>query len=274
MNALRAPTRPSPADSAPAQKGKAMLHTEVENYVATLVIDRQDRLNAMDPDTSVKMREFWEQVRTDPKIRVAIVTGAGEKSFSAGFDLKHASGGYDLDMVAVGGLTKEIHVYKPVIAAVNGLAYGGGMELMLSCDLRVAAPHATFAVPETRLGLIPGGGGCVRLPYQIPWAIANDMILRGRVLNAEEAARWGLVNEVVPADRVLDTAREWATEIAARGPIALRTAKEIVWKTRGMDPDAALRFEERFSFGVQASEDGLEGVRAFNEKRDPVYGES
>jgi len=251
-----------------------MLHIDIEDYVATLVIDRQDRLNALDPDTSVEMREFWERVRTDPKIRVAIVTGAGAKAFSAGFDLKHAIGGYELDMVAVGGLTKEISMYKPVIAAVNGLAYGGGMELMLACDLRIAAPHATFAVPETRWGLIPGGGGCVRLPYQLPWAIANEMILRGRVLDAEEAARWGLVNEVVPAERLRETAREWAVEIAGRGPLALRTAKEIIWKTRGMDPDAGLRFEERFSYGVQASEDGLEGVRAFNEKRDPVYAES
>lgn len=142
---------------------------------------------------------------------------------------------------------------------------------MLATDLRVVADHATFALPESRWALIPGSGGCVRLPYQLPWAIANDMILRGRSLTAPEAERWGLVNLVVPASRVLETASEWACELAGKGPLALRTSKEIMWRSRGMDPDAALRFEERMSYAVEVSGDAREGVRAFNERRAPCF---
>jgi E-phenylitaconyl-CoA hydratase len=251
-----------------------MIHIEVDDYVATVTIDRQDRLNALDPASSEEMQRFWQSMRTDKKIRVAIVTGAGERAFSAGFDIKWAARGFDLDMVPVGGLTKEIDLFKPVIAAVNGLAYGGGCELMLATDLRVAVPEATFALSEVRWGVIPGGGGCVRLPYQLPWAIANEMILRGRVLTAEEAERHGLVNAIVPREQLMDTAREWAQELVAKGPIAIRTAKEIMWRSRGMDPNAALRLEERFSYAAQVSEDGREGIRAFNENRKANFADS
>jgi len=248
-----------------------MIETSLDGHVLTVTIDRQDRLNALDPASSEEMREIWTRVQRDPAIRVAIVTGAGTRAFSAGFDLKGAAAGYELEMPPVGGLTKETVLFKPVIAAVNGLAYGGGFELVMATDLRVAAENATFALPEARWGLIPGGGGCVRLPYQLPWAIANEMILRGRVLDAQEAERWALVNAVVPQGELLETAQRWASELCDKGPLALRTAKEVIWRSRGMDPDAALRFEERMSYGVQLSDDGIEGVRAFNERRAPAF---
>lgn len=248
-----------------------MIHMEVAQRVATITIDRQERLNALDSESSGRMQQMWEQVRRDKAIRVAIVTGAGERAFCAGFDLKSAGDGVELDPPPVGGLTKGEPLFKPVIAAVNGLAYGGGLELMLATDLRVAAAHATFAVPETRWGLIPGGGGCVRLPYQVPWAVANEMILRGRVLDAAEAQRWGLVNAVCEQERLLEVAGEWARELAGKGPLALRSAKEVMWRSRGMDPDAALRFEERMSYAAEVSEDAHEGVRAFAERRSASF---
>ncbi len=248
-----------------------MIEVETRGRTAVVTLNRPERLNALDEEHNSRLLKVWRELAASSSIRAVVITGAGDRAFSAGFDLKSVADGYPLDPTPVGGLTKGIDFWKPVIAAVNGLAYGGGLEIVLASDLRVAAAHATFAVPEVRWGLIPGGGGAVRLPYNVPYAIAADMVLRGRVLSAEEALRFGLVNAVVPAEDVRDTALEWAQQVAEMGPLAVRTAKETMLRTRGMDIPNALRLEERMSYAVQVSEDAAEGVRAFAGRRQPRF---
>lgn len=251
-----------------------MIDLTLDGPVAEVRIDRRERLNALDDAASARLREIWRELAARAEVRAAIVTAAGERAFCAGADLKDGHVAPRVDPPPVGGLTKDLPLFKPVIAAVNGLAYGGGLELMLATDLRVAVPEATFALPETRWGLIPGGGGTVRLPYNVPWAIASEMILRGRVLDAEEALRFGLVNALAPRAELLDVARGWAHEIAARGPFATRTAKEVMWRSRGMDPDVALRMEERFSYATHVGAEAAEGVAAFAERRPARFADA
>jgi enoyl-CoA hydratase/carnithine racemase len=245
-----------------------MVGVEINHGVAVVCIDRPDRLNALDAAANERLVDVWTQLHADDSVRVCIVTGTGDRAFCAGSDLKAAAeGSVVLDPAPVGGLTKGQPFFKPVVAAVNGLAYGGGLELMLATDLRIAVPAATFALPEVRWGLIAGGGGLVRLPFNLPWAIASEMVLRGRVLTADEAWRFGLINAIVEADKLMATALDWAREIAELSPIACRTSKETMWRSRGMDPDAALLFEERMSYAVQMQPDAAEGLTAFAARR-------
>jgi (E)-benzylidenesuccinyl-CoA hydratase len=240
-----------------------MIRIDRDGPVALITLDRQERLNALDDAANAELRRIWLRLDEEDSVRAVVVTGAGERAFSAGFDLKAAADGYALDPPPIGGLTKGVPFYKPVIAAINGLAYGGGLEIVLACDLRYAVPDATFALPEVRWGLLPGGGGTVRLPRNLPWAIAADVIFGGRVLTAEEADRFGLINGVIEREQLLDVALAKARAIAELGALAVRTAKESMWRSLGMDPDSALRFEERMSYAAQMSDDAQQRVKSF-----------
>jgi len=249
-------------------------------------INRPSHLNALDPESSSECLAYFREGVDDSSLRVVIVTGAGERSFCAGFDLSamnYPAGNEDSAVggsvkegsassggeggVSVGALTKDIYFPKPVIAAVNGLAYGGGLELMLACDLRIAVPHATFALPEVGLGLIAGGGGTVRLPSQIPWAIAAEVLMLGRVLSADEALDLGLINRIVEPDDLLPAAIDLAGELARRSPDALRYTKASMWRSRGMTIADALELEQGYSELVQRSAEAQQGVASFFEKR-------
>jgi len=243
-----------------------VISLDLDGPVGLITIDRQERLNALDPESSAEMRAMWLELRDRDDVCAVVVTGAGERSFSAGFDLKAVPDGFPLDPTPIGGIVKELQFFKPVLTAINGLAFGGGFEIVLASDLRYAVPEATFALPEPRWGLIPGGGGTVRLPMSLPWAIACEVILAGRVLEAEEAERFGVINGIVERERLLDHTLAKAHAIAALGPLAVRTCKEMMWRSHGMDPDVALRMEERMSYATQLSRDAEERVRGFAER--------
>jgi crotonobetainyl-CoA hydratase len=244
-----------------------------------LTIDRPPA-NAIDSATSTAMGEAFVAFRDDPELRVAIVTGAGDRFFSAGWDLKAFVEGDPADPEAFGagglaGLTELFDLDKPVIAAVNGYAAGGGFELALACDLVVAVPEARFSLPEVKLGLVADSGGILRLPRRIPRALAMELLLTGKPIDAAGAERWGLVNRVVERDQLAATARELATEIEATAPLATRAVMAIVAETERMTVEqgfAALRDGSIPAYdAAMASADAEEGPRAFAEKRDPVW---
>jgi len=208
------------------------IDVEVADGVCTIVINRPERLNAMDAEHYHGLSQAWCRVRDDADIRVAIITGAGEKSFSTGADIKSfltGPPGYDEMWLTQRDqlLNRGLEVWKPVIAAVNGYCLGGGMTLLLATDIRVAAPHATFSLAEVKRGVIPGNGGTQRILRQVPHAIGMEMLLTGDSIAADTAERWGLVNKVVPADALLPTARDYARRIAANAPLAVQAAKEL-----------------------------------------------
>ena len=245
---------------------------EVSGAVATVTIDRPDRLNAMDPAHYADLSAAWRQVRDDPRVRVAVVTGAGERSFSVGADIR--SPAFAGAEVADFWLTQRdqllnrgLEVWKPVIAAVNGYCLGGGMTLLLATDIRIAAEHATFGLPEVTRGVLPGNGGTQRLLEQLPYPVAMKLLLGGEAVDAATALRWGLVNEVVPAADLLDTARRQAERIAANAPLAVQAAKELATRARDVDRATGLRMEQAMNRILQGTEDVAEGARAFAEKR-------
>ncbi|AGH74677.1 crotonobetainyl-CoA hydratase [Edwardsiella piscicida] len=237
------------------------------------------KANAIDAKTSLAMGEAFIAFRDDPTLRVAIITGAGERFFSAGWDLKAAAEGEapDADFGPGGfaGLTELFNLDKPVIAAVNGYAFGGGFELALAADMIVCADNACFALPEAKLGIVPDSGGMLRLPKCIPPAIANEMMMSGRRMEAEEALRWGIVNQVVPGDRLMETARALAQQVAESAPLALAALKEIVRATATLSVEEGYRLIRSGALkhypAVLHSEDALEGPQAFAEKREPVW---
>ncbi len=251
---------------------------ERRDQVLEICLDRP-KANAIDVATSRALGEAFACFRDDPALRVAIVTGAGERFFSAGWDLKAAAGGEAADADhgpgGFAGLTELFDLGKPVIAAVNGLAAGGGFELALACDLIVAADHAEFFLPEVNLGLIADAGGVLRLPRRLPRAIAMDMLLTGRRMTAAEAARWGLVNKAVPGAELGETARAQADRIAATAPLAAAAVIEVVGATEHLSVEGA--FAVLQSGGLTAyermlvSDDIREGPRAFAEKREPLW---
>ncbi|MFL5768046.1 MAG: enoyl-CoA hydratase-related protein [Actinomycetota bacterium] len=252
------------------------IRTESDGGILVVTIDRP-KANAIDAATSRELGEAFVSFRDDPALRVAVVTGAGDRFFSAGWDLKAAAAGDDEEFGVGGfaGLTELFRLEKPVIAAVNGLAAGGGFELALSCDLIVAERHAEFFLPEVNLGFVPDAGGVLRLPRRLPRAIAMEMLLTGRRMAADEAARWGLVNRVVDGGRVVDAARELARTIDAAAPLAIRAVKALVSATEHLDVESA--YERLRDGSVSAyvrmleSEDADEGPRAFAEGRSPVW---
>jgi len=252
------------------------IDVEVTDGIAVITINRPERLNAMDADHYRGLSEAWMRVRDDTAIRVAIVTGAGDRSFTTGADLKSfvSSPPAMAEMWLTQKdqlLNRGLEVWKPVIAAVNGYCLGGGMTLLLGTDLRVAVPHATFSLAEVKRGLIAGNGGTQRILSQLPYAIGMEMLLTGDTIDAETAARWGLINRVVPADRLLDEAMAFAAKIAANAPLAVQAAKELAVRAREMPLTTGLRFEQMTNRMLQFTEDAREGPAAFAEKRKPNF---
>jgi len=250
---------------------------ERRGAVMTVTLDRP-KANAIDGATSRALGAAFIAYRDDPRLRAAIVTAAGERFFSAGWDLNTAAA----ESVAVdngpggfAGLTELFDLHKPVIAAVNGLAAGGGFELALACDLIVAADHAEFFLPEVAIGIAPDAGGAIRLPRRIPYHVALEMLLTGRRMPAGEAHRWGLVNRVVPKEKLIAEAHGLADEIASKAPLAVSAIKQIAVSTAELGERAAfvlLRSGKLEHYDrMLRSEDSREGPRAFNEKRPPVW---
>ena len=247
---------------------------ERDGFIARVTINRPERMNAMDRQTGEELRAAFEDFRYNDDLRVAIVTGAGERAFSAGADLVARSKGEKrkpLVHTSQGGLTKGPPIYKPIIAAINGYCLAGGLELALACDIRIAAPHARFGLAEVRWGIIPGGGGTQRLPRAIPQAIANEMILTAEQIDAERALQAGLISRIVPAGELLAEADRLADVISTRGPLAIRAAKELILRGADMSLADGLRLEDYFSLQLYTTEDATEGPKAFAEKRTPNF---
>jgi len=250
---------------------------ERRGAVGILTLDRADRRNALSRDTLHALGRLGRELVADGEVRAIVITGAGDKAFCAGADLKERQGMSTDDVrVQVGLYRTELGVLdlspKPVIAAINGVAFGGGLELALICDLRVAAPHVELALPETTLGIIPGAGGTQRLPRVIGDARAREMILLGRKLGAAEALSWGLVNRVSPAGvSVLEDTLAWIEPIAAGAPIAQAAALRAIEASYAVPLTEGLELERVFYDETLRSEDRTEALRAFAEKRKPVF---
>ncbi len=254
------------------------LGSETRDGILILTIDRPAARNALDAATQAALLDAWRHFRDDDTLHVAVLTGAGEAAFCAGADLKEI-GAYYRSMTpsqrhergecepGLGAITRNFDVRKPTIAAINGACLAGGMELALACDLRVAAEHARFGLPEVCRGILPGAGGTQRLPRALPLGVALEMILTGAPIDAAAALRWGLVSRVVPAAALLDCALEIAARIAANGPLAVRAARDAVYQGLELPLEAALRLEQFYAEPLRTSEDAAEGVRAFVEKR-------
>lgn len=249
---------------------------ERQDGIALITINRPERMNAMDAEHYRDLSEAWQTVRDDDAIRCAVVTGAGDRAFSTGADIKSfLTGPTPLSEMWLTQrdplLNRGLEIWKPVIAAVNGYCLGGGMTLMLATDLRIAAENASFGLAEVKRGVIAGNGGTQRVLSQLPYCIAMEMLLTGDRIDAAAAARWGLVNRVVPQAELLDTAMEYAQRIAANAPLAVQAAKELAIRGRDMDLATGLRMEQLANRLLMATEDAREGPAAFAEKREPRF---
>lgn len=252
------------------------IEVSVDQHVATVLINRPQALNAINAGMRLALQAAWRRIAEDDDIHVAIVTGAGERAFCAGADLKDAppAAGFAQEWFGQahnGSLTHGIEMDKPLVCAFNGLAYGGGLEIGLGCDIRIAAEGARFALSEVRVGTLPGSGGTQRLPRLIGRSDAMLMLLTGEAIDSAEALRVGLVSRVVPAAQLRDEALAIARRIAANAPLAVRAAKRLVNQGAELPLSAALE-AERTAWGLlRDTDDRLEGRRAFAEKRPPVY---
>ena len=251
---------------------------ETKDRLAYVTINRPDRRNAIDPATSKEMKDAFEKFKADDDLWVAIVTGAGEDAFSAGADLLAMSqalsgGGGDSGALSVpfAGITRGYECWKPIIAAVHGYCLAGGLELALSCDIRIAADNAQFGLPEPKRAIIPGAAGTQRLPRAVPLAFAMELLLTGDRYDAETALRFGLVSRVVPRDQLMATAEEIAQTIAANGPLAVRAIKQAAMMGRDLPFSEGLALESELAGKIFRTADALEGPTAFAQKRKPEY---
>ncbi len=255
------------------------IEVEKKDHLTMITINRPNMMNALHPPASAELDRAFTEFNDDPDAWVAVITGAGAKAFSAGNDLKwqaehgieavvggtaHLKGGF-------GGITSRFDCFKPIIAAVNGFAMGGGFEVVLACDIIIAAENATFALPEPRVGLTPGAGGIHRLSRQIPYHTAMGMLLTGRRINAMEALQSGLVNQVVSLNDLVSTAEQWAADIMECAPLAVRACKEAALLGSGLMLKDAMENLFPGETAVIESEDIVEGPRAFAEKRKPEW---
>jgi enoyl-CoA hydratase/carnithine racemase len=242
--------------------------------LARITVNRPEVMNALNPQCHWELHRIWDDFAGDDNLWVAILTGAGERAFSAGHDLKYSAehpGPIQLPPGGFGGFTARFDLNKPIIAAVNGLALGGGFELALASDIVIAADHARFGLPEPRVGLIAGAGGVHRLPRQLPLKVAMSLMLTGRQITAAEACRLGVINEVVPATDLIATAERWAAEIMECAPLSIRATKEAALSGLGLPLERALAERYPALQKLLAAEDIKEGPRAFAEKRKPQW---
>ena len=248
---------------------------EKTGRIARITINRPDRLNALHPPANAELLDAFSDFRDDPDVWVAIISGAGERAFSAGNDLKytaeHGRARLRHSSASFGGITSNFECWKPIIAAVNGYALGGGLELALSCDIIVAADHAEVGLPEPRVGLVAAAGGTHRLPRHIPLKIAMGMLLTARRIPIQEAYRLGLVNEVVPLAELMATAERWANEILEAAPLSVRASKQMATTGLGWPLEIALSRNYSEHQMVMESDDFIEGPKAFAEKRKPNW---
>ncbi len=261
-----------------ADTGQPHCLVEQEEHVLVVTMNRPEAKNALSGPMMEIMTEAWDRVNSDPDIRVAILTGAGG-AFCAGADLKamgsshpgdsFSGGGWDLSVIK--SLLKGFRLTKPLIAAVEGPAIAGGTEILQATDIRVAGQSARFGVSEPKWGLYPLGGSAVRLPRQLPYTVAADLLLTGRHITAQEALAFGLVGHVVPDGTALDKARELAGIICANGPLAVQAILRTIRDTEGMHENEAFKLDAEVGMPVFMSEDAKEGPRAFAEKRKPDF---
>jgi enoyl-CoA hydratase/carnithine racemase len=251
---------------------------EKRGRIAYVTLNRPEVMNALHLEAHFELAAIWEDFRDDPDVWVAILTGAGERAFSAGNDLKatadRTADGGDVHGDArppFGRITRDFDCPKPMIAAVNGVAVGGGLELALACDIIIAADHARLGLPEPRVGLFAGAGGIHRLARQLPFKVAMGLLLTGRLFGAEEAHRIGLVNQVVPLADLMATAERWAGEILECSPLSVRLTKESAFDGLQHSVDDALARDHERVERLLASADFVEGPQAFSEKRRPQW---
>ena len=253
------------------------LRVEKNGAILEVTIDRP-KANAIDAATSRIMGDIFASFRDDPSLRVAILTGAGDKFFCPGWDLKAAAAGEapdsDYGVGGFGGLQELPNLNKPVICAVNGLAFGGGFEIMISCDIILAAEHATFALPEINSGTV-ADAATIKLPRRIPYHVAMELLFTGRRIDATEALRWGLVNEVLPATQLMARARELAAQLAEGPPLVFAAIKEVARETGHLPVQQAFDLVTKRKLKtvdkLYSSDDQLEGAKAFAEKRKPAW---
>jgi enoyl-CoA hydratase/carnithine racemase len=249
---------------------------EKRGRLAIVTLNRPERMNALHPPAHFELHDIWNDFENDPQVWVGVLTGAGDKAFSAGNDLKYtAEHGRNVVRSSAesgfGGLTNRTRCWKPIIAAVNGYALGGGFEMALACDIIIAADHARLGLPEPRVGLIASAGGVHRLPRMLPQKIAMGYILTGRHMTAQEALRWGIVNEVVPLADLMATVQRWVDDILAGAPLSIRASKQSAMMGLGQPLEVALNLNYSEAVTMRYSQDMLEGPRAFAEKRRPNW---
>ncbi|MEX3009757.1 enoyl-CoA hydratase-related protein [Hoeflea sp. TYP-13] len=245
--------------------------------VARVTIDRPDRMNAVDAATEAELERIWTEIEADNTIRCVVLTGSGDRAFCAGADLKSDAGKSGLDYWAsrspncFGGIAMRQSLKVPVVARVNGLALGGGLEMVLGCDIVIAADTARFGLPEAKVGRVPLDGGMIMLQRMIPQKIATGLMMTGRLMPASEAASYGLLNAVVPAEELDEEVDRWVADIIACAPLSIAAIKATIKKTSHLAPHEA--YAQRLPELIDAlnSEDSEEGVAAFREKRPPQW---
>lgn len=252
---------------------------EKRGRVASITINRPEARNAIDLATAQELSNAWKDFRDDDNLWIAVITGAGEKSFSSGADLKSfipmlTSTGSSWEQTSdegFGGITRGFECWKPIVAAVNGHCFAGGFEIMLACDLRIASENAVFGLTEVRWGIIPGAGGTQRLTRAVPLAKAMEIVLMGESITAQEAYRIGLINKVVPQAELMNEVERWVATLLERGPLALRAAKQAMLQGMSMPLDDGMKLEQRLFMSLLSTEDAREGPMAFAQKRKPEF---
>jgi E-phenylitaconyl-CoA hydratase len=249
---------------------------EIENGIAIITLNRPERLNAMDAQMYDDLSATWSRVRDDRDIRVAVLTGSGDRSFSVGADLKSfVTNRRDLSQFWLTQqqmlLNRGLEVWKPIVAAVNGYCLGGGLTMLFATDIRLAVPEATFGLAEVKRGILPGNGGTQRILSQLPHAVAMELVLLGDPMTAEQALRWGLINRIVSREDLIGEALGIARKLAANAPLAMQAAKEAVLRSRDTSLATGLRLEQALGQLLFFTEDAEEGPKAFSEERDPEF---
>ena len=252
------------------------IDVDVQDHICLITINRPERRNALDEEHYRALSHAWVRVRDDDDIRAAIVTGVGDKAFCAGADIKSLLPSpvplgemwlTQKDLI----LNRGLEVWKPIISAVNGVCIGGGTCMLLATDIRVAVPTAKFALAEVKRGLVPGNGATQRILSQLPYAIAMEMVMTGDPIDAETAARWGLINKIVAPEKLMETAFDYAHRIGQNAPLAVQAAKELSIRARDVDLATGLRMETVMNRLLWESEDLREGATAFAEKRPAQF---